>query len=42
MTIIPQIVTLGLIAALSSPIPQHQIDFSVPGPTANASISFGS
>src|ERR1039458_2408889 len=31
MSIIPKIVTLALAAALSSPIPQHQIDFSTPG-----------
>jgi hypothetical protein len=32
MSIIPKLVMLGLAAALSSPIPQHQIDFSMPGP----------
>ena len=32
MSIIPKLVLLGLAAALSSPIPQHQIDFSMPGP----------
>jgi hypothetical protein len=32
MSIIPKIVALGLAAALSSPVPQHQIDFSMPGP----------
>jgi hypothetical protein len=32
MSIIPKLVTLGLAAALSSPIHRHQIDFSMPGP----------
>jgi hypothetical protein len=32
MTIIPKLAMLGLAAALSSPIPQHQIDYSTPGP----------
>ena len=32
MSIIPKLAMLGLAAALSSPIPQHQIDFSTPGP----------
>jgi hypothetical protein len=32
MSIIPNLVTLGLAAALSSTVPQHRIDFSVPGP----------
>jgi hypothetical protein len=32
MSIIPNLVTLGLAAALSSTVPQHQVDFSVPGP----------
>jgi hypothetical protein len=32
MSIIPKLVTLGLATALSSPIPQHRIDFSAPGP----------
>jgi len=31
MSIIPRLVALGLAAALSSPIPQHRIDFSMPG-----------
>jgi hypothetical protein len=31
MSIIPKLVTLGLAAAISSPIPQHRIDFSTPG-----------
>ena len=30
MSIIPKILALGLAAALSSPIPQHQIDYSAP------------
>jgi hypothetical protein len=32
MSIIPKLVMLGLGAALSSPIHQHQIDFKVPSP----------
>jgi hypothetical protein len=32
MSIIPNLVTLGLAAALSSTVPQHQIDFRMPGP----------
>jgi hypothetical protein len=32
MSIIPKIVTLALAAAISSPIPQHRIDYSPPGP----------
>jgi hypothetical protein len=32
MSIIPKLVLLGLAAALSSPVPQQQIDFSTPGP----------
>jgi hypothetical protein len=32
MSIIPNLVTFGLAAALSSTVPQHRIDFSVPGP----------
>jgi len=32
MSIIPKLLTLGLAAVLSSPVPQHQIDFSMPGP----------
>jgi hypothetical protein len=32
VSIIPKLVLLGLAAALSSPVPQHQIDFSTPGP----------
>ena len=32
MSIIPKLATLGLAAALCSPIPQHRIDFSAPGP----------
>jgi hypothetical protein len=32
MSIIPKLVALGLAATLSSPIPQHRIDFSTPGP----------
>jgi hypothetical protein len=32
MTIIPNLVALGLAAALNSTVPQHQIDFSMPGP----------
>jgi hypothetical protein len=32
MSIIPKVLTLGLVAVLSSPVPQHQIDFSMPGP----------
>jgi hypothetical protein len=32
VSIIPKLVLLGLAAALSSPVPQHQIDFSMPGP----------
>jgi hypothetical protein len=32
MSIIPKLAMLGLAAALSSPVPQHQIDFSTPGP----------
>jgi hypothetical protein len=32
MSIIPKLVALGLAAVLSSPVPQHQIDFSMPGP----------
>jgi hypothetical protein len=32
MSIIPKIVTLALAAALSSPVPQHRIDFRIPGP----------
>jgi hypothetical protein len=32
MSIIPKLVTLGLAAALSSPIPQHQIDYSASSP----------
>jgi hypothetical protein len=31
MSIIPRLVALGLAAAPSSPIPQHRIDFSMPG-----------
>jgi len=31
MSIIPKLAMLGLAATLSSPIPQHQIDFSTPG-----------
>jgi hypothetical protein len=31
MSIIPKIVTLALVAALSSPVPQHRIDFSTRG-----------
>jgi hypothetical protein len=31
MSIIPNLVTLGLAAALSSTVPQRQIDFSMPG-----------
>jgi hypothetical protein len=31
MSIIPKLVTLGLAATLSSPIPQHRIDFSTRG-----------
>jgi hypothetical protein len=31
MSIIPKIVTLALAAALSSPVPQHRIDFSTHG-----------
>jgi hypothetical protein len=31
MSIIPKLVTLGLAAVLSSPIPHHQIDYSTPG-----------
>jgi hypothetical protein len=31
MSIIPKLATLGLAAALCSPIPQHRIDFSMPG-----------
>jgi hypothetical protein len=31
MSIIPNLVGLGLVAALSSTVPQHQIDFSMPG-----------
>jgi hypothetical protein len=30
MSIIPKLLTLGLAAVLSSPVPQHQIDFSMP------------
>ena len=30
MSIIPKLVALGLAATLSSPIPQHQIDYSAP------------
>jgi hypothetical protein len=32
MSIVPKFFALGLVAALSSPIPQHRIDFSAPGP----------
>jgi len=32
MGIIPNLATLGLAAALSSTVPQHQIDFSTSGP----------
>jgi hypothetical protein len=32
ISIIPKIVTLALAAALTSPVPQHRIDFSAPGP----------
>jgi len=32
MSIIPKIVTVALAAALNSPVPQHQIDFSTSGP----------
>jgi hypothetical protein len=32
MGIIPNLMTLGLAAALSSTVPQQQIDFSMPGP----------
>ena len=32
MSFIPKIAMLGLAATLSSPIPQHRIDFSTPGP----------
>ena len=31
MSIIPRLVALGLAAALSSPVPQHRIDFSTRG-----------
>jgi hypothetical protein len=31
MTTIPNLVTLGLTAVLSSTVPQNQIDFSMPG-----------
>jgi hypothetical protein len=31
MSIIPKLAMLGLAATLSSPIPQHQIDYSAPG-----------
>jgi hypothetical protein len=40
MSIIPKLVTLGLAAALSSPIRQHQIDDSIFD--SSASISFSS
>jgi hypothetical protein len=32
MSIISKLVALGLAAAISSPVPQHRIDFSAPGP----------
>ncbi len=32
MSIVPKIAMLGLVATLSSPVPRHQTDFSVPGP----------
>ena len=32
MSMIPKLVVLGLAATLSSPIRQHQIDYSLPGP----------
>jgi hypothetical protein len=31
MSIIPKLAILGLAATLGSPIPQHRIDFSIPG-----------
>jgi hypothetical protein len=31
MSIIPKLVTLGLAAVVSSPIPQHRVDFNIPG-----------
>ena len=31
MSVIPRLEILALVATLSSPIPQHQTDFSVPG-----------
>jgi hypothetical protein len=35
MSIIPKLVALGLVAALSSPIPHHQTDYSTPGPDSH-------
>jgi hypothetical protein len=32
VSIIPKLVLLGLTVALSSPVLQHQVDFSMPGP----------
>jgi hypothetical protein len=32
MSIIPKLLSLGLATALGSTVPQHQIDFSMPGP----------
>jgi hypothetical protein len=34
MSIIPKLVTLGLVAALNSPTPQHQIDYSTETPSS--------
>jgi hypothetical protein len=42
MSIIPKLVTLGLVAALNSPTQQRQIDYRTELRAANASISSGS